>query len=45
MVQTFTNPTQKVMKINLTSLVECNKQRGERDNISAVLIQVGRETC
>lgn len=39
------NLTQKVMKINLTSLVECNKQRGERDNISAVLIQVGRETC
>ena len=36
---------QKVMQVNLTSLVERVKQRGERDNISAVLIQVGRETC
>ena len=39
------NLTQKVMQVNLTSLVERVKQRGERDNISAVLIQVGRETC
>ena len=39
------NLTQEVMEVNLKSLVECNKQRGERDNISAILIQVGNEAC
>lgn len=39
------NFSQEVMEANLISLVECNKQRGEKDNISAILIQVGNEIC
>lgn len=39
------NLSQGVMETNLSSLVECNKQRGERDNISAILIQAGSKIC
>ena len=35
------NTLQKTMQDNLQNLVEINKQRGERDNISAILIRVG----
>lgn len=35
------NVSQEAMHKNLSRLVELNKQRGERDNISAILIQVG----
>lgn len=33
------------LEMNLKSLVELNKMRKERDNISAILIQVGNEEC
>ena len=38
------NVTQYVMQQNIRSLIELNKQRGERDNISAILIRVGNVT-
>ncbi len=38
------NMTQYVMQQNLRSLIELNKQRGERDNISAILIRAGNVT-
>lgn len=45
----FCNPrkckTQEDMENQLKNLTERNKQRGERDNISSILLQVGRESC
>lgn len=35
------NTSQEMMNKHLQELVEMNKQRGERDNISAILIQIG----
>lgn len=35
------NTSQETIERNLSRLVELNKQRGERDNISAILIQAG----
>ena len=37
--------TQEDMYEQLKRLTERNKQRGERDNISSILLQVGRESC
>lgn len=39
------NVSQEAIYENLHRLVELNKQRGERDNISAILVQVGDEAC
>lgn len=39
------NMTQKMMQDNLQSLIELNKQRGERDNISAILVRAGNTIC
>lgn len=39
------NMTQSIMQDNLQNLIEINKQRGERDNISAILIRVGNVRC
>ena len=36
------NQTPEAIKQNLTYLVELNKKRGERDNISAILIRTGK---
>lgn len=45
----FCNPrkckTQTDMQAQLEKLTERNKQRGERDNISAILVRVGNEEC
>ena len=37
--------TQEDMQGQLKKLTERNKQRGERDNISSILLQVGKEEC
>lgn len=37
--------TQEGMQQQLERLTEKNKQRGERDNISAILLQAGKEEC
>lgn len=45
----FCNPrkckTQEDMHEQLKKLTSRNKNRGERDNISSILLQVGRESC
>lgn len=39
------NLSQSAMEKKLLKLVECNKKRGESDNISAILIQAGNAIC
>lgn len=39
------NISQETIHENLYQLVELNKQRGERDNISAILVQTGDAAC